>query len=79
MNVDQFKDPLRYLCLCGAVVSSLLPMQEIVVSRLTESYSGKNSIRNNVHVYSFFISNYSLDSSSYYLRVKIGFFFTVHD
>ena len=30
MNVDQFKDPVCYLCHCGAVVSSLSLMQEAV-------------------------------------------------
>ena len=35
MNVDQFKDPLCYLCLCSTVVSSLLLLQEVEGLRLT--------------------------------------------
>ena len=35
MNWDQFKDPLCYMCLHGAVVSSLSLMQEVVGSALT--------------------------------------------
>ena len=33
MNKGQFKDPLCYLCLLGAVVPSLSLMQEVVGSR----------------------------------------------
>ena len=35
MNWGQFKDPLRYMCLHGTVVSSLSLIQEVVGSRLT--------------------------------------------
>ena len=34
MNYGQFKDPLCCLCLCGAVVSPLSLMQEVMGSRL---------------------------------------------
>ena len=47
IKVDQFKDPLCYLCLDGAVVSSLALTQESVGSshhffaEFSESYLGK--------------------------------------
>ena len=50
MNVDQFKDPFCYLCLCGTMVLSLPLMQGLWVQdslffEFSESQLGKTPIK----------------------------------